>query len=69
MRSDKIIENNKGLISKYHGLRTEKDVAMATLDVLTDISETAAVILDFLSFIYNRPVVFARDERQEEKQG
>ena len=66
MRSDRIIENNKGLIAKHHGLKTDKDIAMATLDVLTDISETLAGFLDFMTFIYNRKVALPGDEVPEE---
>lgn len=69
MRSDRIIENNKGLIAKHHGLKTEKDIAMATLDVLTDISETNAALLDFFSLIFNRGIVFPGDKVPEQKNG
>ena len=69
MRTDRIIKNNKGLPTKHHGLRTEKDIAMATLDVLTDISETEAAVLDYLCFIFNRQVSFPGDRPDEQNGG
>ena len=67
MRADKIIENNKSLIKKHNGLKTDKDVNLAILDVLTDISETMAAELDFMSFIFNRGVIFPGDEPKNQK--
>ena len=69
MRSDKVIDNNKGLAKKHNSFRTEKDISLATLDVLTDISETLAAQLDFMSLIYNRQVVFPGDEPQNQQIG
>lgn len=70
-RTDEIIENNKGLIQKHNGLKTPNDVNRAILDVLTDISETAAIFLDFMSFIYNRQIVTKKEAERmkQDKQG
>lgn len=67
-RTDEIIENNKGLIQKHNGLKTTNDVNKAILDVLTDISKTAAIFLDFMSFIYNRQIITKKDA-ENMKQG
>ena len=67
MRTNRIIENNKGLVQKHNGLKTDLDVQRATLDVMTDISETLAAFFDFMTFIYNRQVAFPGDLPEEEK--
>ena len=67
MRTNRIIENNKGLVQKHNGLKTELDIQRATLDVMTDISETLAAFFDFMTFIYNRQVAFPGDIPEGEK--
>jgi len=69
MRADTIIENNKSLVKKHNGLKTEKDIGLAILDVMTDISETMAAELDFMSFIFNRSVIFPGDDPQMQNGG
>ena len=66
MRTDTIVKNNKELFKKHNGLKTQMDVSKATLDVMTDISETLAGFLDFMTFVYNRQIAFPGDKVPEE---
>ena len=66
MRTDTIVKNNKELVKKHNGLKTQMDVSKATLDVMTDISETLAGFLDFMTFVYNRQIAFPGDKVPEE---
>ena len=66
MRTKTIVDNNKALVKKHNGLKTQMDVSKATLDVLTDISETLAGFLDFMTFVYNRQIALPGDKVPED---
>lgn len=66
MRADEIIENNQRIGSKV--LKTELDVAKATLSVLTDISETLAMMTDLTASIYGREILNKKQIEQMRKQ-
>ena len=57
MRTDEIIRNNQEL-TKNFDVRKEEGAGLAMLSVLTDISETLAMIVDIQSAVYGR--VFTR---------
>ena len=69
MRSDNIIDNNKKLVEKHNGLKKPEDVNRAILDVLTDISETAAIFTDLFGAIYGRTIYTAEEARQQQRNG
>ena len=65
MRSDMIVRNNKELARKFR-LATVKDNGMlALISVLTDISETLAVMTDLYAAV-NRLQVSERTESQND---
>lgn len=66
MRADEIIENNQRIGSKV--LKTELDVAKSTLSVLTDISETLAMMTDLTASIYGREILNKKQIEQMRKQ-
>ena len=66
MRADEIIENNQRIGSKV--LKTELDVAKATLSVLTDISETLAMMTDLTASIYGREILNKKQLEQIRQQ-
>ena len=57
MRTNEVIENNKKLQEQFNGFKDEKSIRLATLSVLTDISETMALFTDLFANIYGRQIM------------
>ena len=66
MRADEIIENNRKIGNG--SLKTEVDIARATLSVLTDISETLAMMTDLTASIYGREILNKKQLEQIRQQ-
>jgi hypothetical protein len=62
MRIDEIVENNKKIAQS--SLKSETEIARATLSVLTDISETLAMFLDLTGNIYGREILTPKQIEQ-----
>ena len=60
MRIEEVFENNKKLPTKVQ-LTTEEGRQLATLSVLTDISETLAMMLDMYGVVHGREVSLKKD--------
>ena len=67
MRVDEIFENNANLQKKL-SLNTPKDLELAKLSVLTDISETLAILADLYAKTYNL-VIGRKTPREPQKEG
>jgi fumarylacetoacetate (FAA) hydrolase family protein len=66
MRADEIIENNKKIASG--SLKTTVEIERATLSVLTDISETLAMMTDLTASIYGREILNKKQLEQIRQQ-
>ena len=64
MRINEIVESNKNMAEKAK-LNTEAGRQMAILSVLTDISETLALMLDVYSNVHGREVTLKRKDEND----
>lgn len=67
MRIDEMIENNKKLQKTYR-INTEEGRQAAILSVMTDISETLALMVDLYGIVHGRIVSNNRDGKNAELQ-
>jgi hypothetical protein len=67
MRIDEVIENNKKMQKNYR-INTEEGRQAAILSVLTDISETLAIMVDLYGIVHGRIVSSNGDEKNAELQ-
>jgi len=67
MRIDEVIENNKKLQKQYR-INTEEGRQAAILSVMTDISETLAIMVDLYGIVHGRIVSSNRDGKNAELQ-
>ena len=67
MRIDEVIENNKKLQKTYR-INTEEGRQAAILSVMTDISETLAIMVDMYGIVHGRIVSSNRDWKNAEVQ-
>ena len=67
MRIEEVFENNKKLPTKVQ-LNTEEGRQLATLSVLTDISETLAMMLDMYGVVHGREVNLKKDGKKNAEQ-
>ena len=67
MRIDEVIENNKKLQKNYR-INTEEGRQAAILSVMTDISETLAIMVDLYGIVHGRIVSSKGDRKKAEMQ-
>ena len=67
MRIDEVIENNKKLQKNYR-INTEEGRQAAILSVMTDISETLAIMVDLYGIVHGRIVSSKGDGKNAEPQ-
>ena len=67
MRIDEVIENNKKLQKNYR-INTEEGRQAAILSVMTDISETLAIMVDLYGIVHGRIVSSKGDGKNAELQ-
>lgn len=60
MRIEEVFENNRKLPTQVQ-LTTEEGRQLATLSILTDISETLAMMLDLYGVVHGREVSLKKD--------